>query len=92
MWNVLILQNILVLGHFRHYGLLVKHLSMLEPVSMQIAATFTKWRCKSRGTPGYSGTPVYRVLHHIYSFKEIFNQIRFLINAQFIKSFNGYFS
>ena len=38
---------------------------MSEPFVTQIAVAFTRWRYKSRGTPGYNGTPVYRVLHHI---------------------------
>ena len=32
---------------------------MSEPVAMQIAAAFTRWRCKARG--------VYSVLHHSMS-------------------------
>ena len=27
---------------------MVKHLSMTEPIATQIAAAFTRWRCKSR--------------------------------------------
>ena len=38
---------------------------MSEPVATQNAAVFTRWRCKSRGTPGYNGTPEYSVLHYI---------------------------
>ena len=39
---------------------------MSEPVAMKIAAEFTSWLCKSRGTLWYNGTPGYRVLHQIY--------------------------
>ena len=38
---------------------------MLEPAATQIAAAFTMWSYKSHCTPGYNGTPVYRVLHNV---------------------------
>ena len=38
---------------------------MSEPIATQISSAFTRWCCKSRGTPGYNGIPVYRMLHHI---------------------------
>ena len=45
--------------------LLVKHLSMSEPVATQIAGAFTRWCCKSCGTPGYSGTLRCCLLHQL---------------------------
>ena len=57
---------------------------MSEPVAKQIAVAFTRWRCKSRGTPGYNGTPGYSVLHHLYPFNEPNNQsfIRIMSNDE----------
>ena len=49
-------------GIYATKGLLVKHLPMSKPIATQIAAAFTRWRCKSRGTPGYPG--VQRVASH----------------------------
>ena len=65
MWNAYILQNILVLGAFMSRRTIGKTSSNVETFCNancrcihQVALQITRY-------PGYNGTPVYRVLHHM---------------------------